>query len=264
VESELSTRNIAGPYRENSDNPSKFRVLAAIYRDKIISGAKGYTPGNLMPASRSLAAMHNTTRPTIEKAMHLLIAEGLLRTNGNQPPIVAERLPSVPSLDERMAALRTTGSILSGGESCDILSAEITEASAGIASALNVQTGSPVLCRRRVTRRHGRPIAYSESYYPPFAYEAASELLETENIKGGAREAAVYALERVQENKVEAHTARMATDEEKTLLELTGKLAIVVQTFRVVYLDDGRPVEAAVKVSEGSMPVVHRGKLGAA
>ncbi len=263
MENEPTTRNITGPYRDNQNNPSKFRVIAGVYRDKIIAGAKGYTPGCSLPPSRELATKHNTTRPTIEKAMQALLAEGLLIANGNQPPVVAERFSVVPSLGDRVATLRTTGKILPDGETCEVLEAHTVECPEHIAQALNVEPGSEVMFRRRVTRRHNRPIAYSDSYYPPFAYEAAPELGEKENIPGGAREAAVYALEQTQEEYIELDTSRIAHDWEKQLLELSGKFAVVTQTLRMVYLDDGRTIEAAVKVNEGSQPVVHRGKMSA-
>lgn len=262
MDNELKTRNIVGPYRDNTDNPSKFRVIASVYRDKILSGAKGYTTGCTLPTSRAMASMHHTTRPTVEKAMQLLVAEGLLIANGNQPPFIAERLSTVPTLDDRMATLRATGKILTEDESCEILEARTVTCPDSIAKHLGVTHEDQVLLRSRVTRRNGRPIAYSESYYPEFAYQAAPELGDLENVEGGAREAAVYALERTQEGKLEAHTARIASDREKQLLELTGKYSVVIQTLRVVYLNDGRPVEAAVKVSSGSHPVVHRRNLG--
>ena len=61
---------------------------------------------------------------------------------------------------------------------------------------------------------------------------------------------------------MEVFYPRMANDEEKTLLEMTGKFPVVLDTLRVVKLLDGRVVEAAIKVSEGSQKVVTRKSLG--
>lgn len=265
MENQPSNRNIAGLYRGNHDNPSKFRVIAGIYRDKIISGAKGFETGNEMPSRRELAAQHHTTRPTIDKAMEMLVAEGLIVPNGNHRPIIAERVSNVPSMDDRMAALRATGKILGKGETCEILGQpEMVDCPPEIAAYLGVEPGSRVLLRVRRTRRNGKPLAVSYSYYPPFAAEAAPELAEPENIEGGARELAVYRLERTQDEAREIYTSHMANDEEKQLLELTSKYVSILQTLRVVLLDDGRVVEVAVKVGEGSMPVMSRRSLSAA
>jgi DNA-binding GntR family transcriptional regulator len=261
MENQDQGRNIAGPYRENNDNPSKFKTIAGYYRDRIVSGSKGFEPGDSMPSRREMASVHHTTRPTIDKAMEVLTAEGLIIANGNQRSIIVDQPDRVPSMDDRMAALRATGKILGRGETCEILETRMVDCPPSIAAYLRVEEGSQVLLRTRVTKRNGKPIAVSESYYPQFAVEAAPELAERGNIEGGARELAVYRLDCTQEDAEETFTARMATDREKTLLEVTAKFAVVLQTLRVVPMSDGRVVEAAVKVGEGSMPVRTRRSL---
>jgi len=243
------------------DTSSKFRNIANYYRIRIIAGARGFEPGDEMPARREMAAIHSTTRNTVDKAVQILVAEGLIHLQGNQRATVAERASNVPSMDDRMASLRATGNILGAGEDCTVLSAATLECPAAIASYLNVEAGDEVLLRQRVTRRNGRPLAYSDSYYPAFALEAAPELAEVANIKGGARELAVYNLGAEQEDVLETFTARMATDREKRVLELTDKFAVVLQTLRVVFLDDGRVIEVAVKAGEGTLPVRTRRSL---
>lgn len=257
MEYQQTTVNIEG-------RRDKFRVVADIYRDKIRSGAKGFGPGDSLPPSREMAAAHKTTRTTISKAIEVLIGEGLLRPNGQFPAIVTTRVATIPSLDERMAALRSTGNILGKGESCEVISAEMVECPLEIAQYLRVKTGADVLLRKRVTKRNGRPIAYSESYYPKFAVKAAPELAEVANVEGGARERAVYNLDRTQETGEETYTARMASDEEKQLLELTKKFVIVMQTLRVVTMDDGQVIEAAIKINEASVPITVRRQLNSA
>lgn len=263
MENQPEDRNIVGPYRDNNDNPSKFKAIAQFYRDRIISGARGFEPGDSMPSRREMASVHHTTRPTIDKAMEVLTAEGMILPNGNQRSIIADQPDRVPSMDDRMASLRATGKILGKGETCEVLEARMVECPASIAAYLRVEEGSQVLLRTRVTRRNNRPIAVSESYYPQFAVDAAPELAERGNIEGGARELAVYRLDCTQDEAEETFTARMATDREKTLLEVTSKFAVVLQTLRVVPMSDGRIVEAAVKVGEGSMPVRTRRNLRA-
>jgi len=242
----------------------KFRDIASIYRNKILSGDQGFEPGDTMPPGRELAARHNTTRATISKVMEVLIAEGLLRSNGQYPPVVAHRVTTVPNLDDRMAALRSTGKILRRGETCQVLSADMVECPAEIAPFLRVEPSEMVLLRRRVTKQNGKPIAYSASYYPQFAVDAAPELAEVANVEGGARERAVYNLDREQEFGDETYTSHMASDEEKQLLELTSKFVVVTQMLRVVTMDDGKVIEVALKINEGSQPISVRRQLNKA
>lgn len=254
-QSAIESRNIDGPRRSNDNNPSKFRVIADIYRRKINGGEPGYLPGDCMPPQRAMAIKHHTTRPTVAKAIELLTAEGLLQFNGNQRSIIADRVPRMPSMSDRMDSLHATGNILGPGETCEILSCETIPCPPNIARHLMVEPGEDVLVRTRRTRFNGKPLAVSESYFPMFAVEAAPEVGEPENITGGPREAAVYALEQTQDKAEELYSAHMADDREKELLEISGKYASILQTLRIVTMSDGRVVEVAVKVGEGSLPV---------
>jgi len=235
-----------------------FRKIASFYRDRIVAGVDGYKPGDLLPSRREMASKHNRSRDTIDKAMDVLAAEGLIVLRGNQRAQIAQRTLGVPSMEERMAALRTTGKILSDGESCEILDTSHVPCPAEIAVHLGIEEGDEVLRRTRVTKRNGRPLAVSWSYFPEAAVQAAPELAQNENIEGGARELAAYRLGQPMAESVEFTHGRMANDEEKGLLELTGKFPVVLETLRIVTLEDGRVVEAAVKVSEASNRMMHR------
>lgn len=245
-------------------NQHPFRRIAAQYRDYIKAGKEGFRPGDSFPARRVMAAEHNRSRDTIDKAMELLVAEGLVVLRGNQPATVAPAVVGVPSIEDRMSSLRATGKILGKGETCEILSIETVQCPADIAAHLNLEPGTEVLRRARRTKRNGKPLAVSYSYFPAEAVEAAPELAEPENIPSGARELAAYRMGSPQEESLQVTVGQLANDEEKTLLELTSKYAMVLHTLRVVWLADGRVVEAAMKVSEASLPMVTRQSLAAA
>jgi GntR family transcriptional regulator len=238
-----------------------FRKIAGHYRDRITAGADGFKPGDLLPSRREMASKHNRSRDTIDKAMDVLASEGLIVLRGNQRAQIAQRALGVPSMEERMATLRATGKILSDGETCEVLSIENVPCPAEIAVHLGLAEGDEVLRRARITKRNGRPLAVSWSYFPSIAVEAAPELAQPENIEGGARELAAYRLGQPMAEWLESTYGRMANDAEKELLEMTGKFPVVLETLRVVYLDDGRVVEAAVKVSEASNRIFNRKTL---
>lgn len=239
------------------ENQKPFRHIADLYRNKILRREKGYEPGDSLPTQREMAAMHHVARATISSAMEVLIAEHLLMPHGNQPPTVARLDESVPSIEDRMKALHTDGKILENGETSEILECVRISCPADMSYHLGIEEGTEVLRRTRRNRRYGRPISVSRSFFPMFAVEAAPALEETEGIKGGARELAVCELNAVQVRSREIQTSRAATDKEKTLLELTGKFEAITHTVRIVWLDDNRVVEAAVKINSGSVPIVH-------
>ena len=64
-----------------------------------------------------------------------------------------------------------------------------------------------------------------------------------------------------QEDREEWMISRIPNDEERKLLEITGKYDTVMNVLRRVTLLDGRVVEVAVKVSPGSIPIGVRGKM---
>lgn len=53
-----------------------FRRIAQTLREEILSGRLG--PGDRLPSEHQLADQHDTTRPTVRKAIALLRPEGLV------------------------------------------------------------------------------------------------------------------------------------------------------------------------------------------
>jgi GntR family transcriptional regulator len=52
-----------------------------------------YPPGTALPSEATLAAEHDLTRQSINKAIRLLVAEGLVRIERGRGTFVRERLP---------------------------------------------------------------------------------------------------------------------------------------------------------------------------
>lgn len=244
------------------ENQPPFRKIATVIRNKILAGEKGYRPGDKLPPQRQLAAQHNVARDTLRDALSLLEGERLLvKPVHNQPAQVAPLEPRVDGLEDRIRNLQSTGKILSEGEECEILYSSPVPCPAQIASLLGVEPEESVLCRKRLVRKHGRPVSVSWSYFPAEAVEAAPELATTENIESGAREWAAYQMGSPQGKRAEWFSSRIPNDDERALLEITGKYDTVMNVVRQVHLVDGRVVEAAVKVSPGSIPIAVRGNM---
>lgn len=244
------------------ENHPPFRKIATSIRNKILAGEKGYQPGDKLPPQRQLAAQYNVARDTLRDAISLLEGERLLvKPVHNQPAEVAPTDPRVDGLEDRARNLRVTGKILAEGEECSILESTTVPCPAEIAPLLDMEVGDDVLRRTRVVRKHNRPISVSWSYFPGEAVDVTPELATTENIESGARELAAFRMNSVQEDREEWLTSRIPNDEERKLLEITGKYDTVMNVLRRVTLLDGRVVEAAMKVSPGSIPIGVRGKM---
>lgn len=244
------------------ENQPPFRKIAKSIRGKILAGERGYQPGDKLPPQRQLAAQYNVARDTLRDAISLLEGERLLvKPVHNQPAEVAPAEFRVDGLEDRVRNLQHNGKILGEGETCEILASLTVPCPAEIAPLLAVEAGEDVLRRARVVRKHGRPVSVSWSYFPGEAVYLTPELATTENFESGARELAALRMNSPQEDREEWMTSRIPNDEERQLLEITGKYDTVMNVLRRVTLLDGRVVEAAVKVSPGSIPIGVRGKM---
>lgn len=95
------------------------------------------------------------------------------------------------------------------------------------------------------------PVHLSSSYYPAYVIAVTPELQEPVST-GASRELAASRLGVAQDQVLEEVTSRLATAAEKDTLGLTAAEVVVTQVVRTVTLEDGRVVEVAVKVAEGS------------
>jgi GntR family transcriptional regulator len=159
--------------------------------------------------------------------------------------------PASTAISTRVALHAATGSALGNGEQSRILEVGTVGADALVAPRLEVEPGTPVHVRRRVVSRDGVPVHLSSSYYPAYVIAVTPELQEPVST-GASRELAAARLGSAQDQVLEEVTSRHATTAEKEALGLTTGEVVVTQVVRTVILEDGRVVEVAVKVAEGS------------
>lgn len=224
-----------------------YAEIAAHYREKILSGA--LRPGDKLPSYTDAKDEFGVAHTTINRAYRALKMDGLVITKPGVGMIVAG--PVSNNIGTRVALHAATGSALDPGESSRITEVGTTGADALIASRLDVAPGTPVHVRRRVVTRHGTPIHLSSSYYPAYVIAATPELQQPVST-GASRELAAERLGSEQDQVLEEVTSRLATRAEKEALGLTAGDVVVTQIVRTVTLIDGRVVEVAVKVAEGS------------
>jgi GntR family transcriptional regulator len=134
-----------------------------------------------------------------------------------------------------------TGLIYPPDELAEVLAAETTEAPAHVARALGLDLAARVLRRRRVTRRGDAPVELSTSWYEGKVADRAPALGQPERVLEGT----LAYVERVTGRRGSvAHdrmSARLATAEERTVLDLTEPSAVLV-IHHLVYDGDNRPL----------------------
>lgn len=234
-----------------TDQIPKFRALAQRYRDLVYSGK--LEAGTQLDSRRKLAKEHQTSRVTIDKVMELLTAEGIIEpSDGNRPPVVADVSSKAASVQNRVRNAAANGRALAKNEKTKILSAKSVPCPVDVAPLLGVQPGEKVLRRERLNLVDDKPVATGYSYYPPEVTELTPELRKPVSMPSGSRELAAERMGSPQKEVFTTPLARLATDRERELLKLGGTYVVVLQLSRQVLLEDGRTVEVAVKVVEGT------------
>ncbi|MFB7359578.1 GntR family transcriptional regulator [Streptomyces gardneri] len=227
-------------------NPG-YAEIAAHFRQQIQDGT--LRPGDEMPSYAAVKTQFGVAHTTVNRAYRVLKMEGLVLTNPGAKTVVAA--PVSNNIGTRVALHAATGSALDGGESSRILEVGTVGADALVAPRLEVDPGTPVQVRRRVVSRGGVPVHLSSSYYPAYVIAVTPELQQPVST-GASRELAAERLGVAQDQVLEEVTSRLATEAEKEVLGLTASEVVVTQVVRTVTLVDGRVVEVAVKVAEGS------------
>ena len=153
-----------------------------------------WEPGALIPSEPELAARYGTTRATVNRALSILRAEGLVRPKQGRGTTVRE----LPVL-HRNAAGRQRRDVREGGRARGAFDAEIralgreprtvsdvTEVPgpAGVAELLGIDEGTPVLARRREMYADNVPVQMATSYIP-LDIAAGTPIAEQDTGPGG-------------------------------------------------------------------------------
>lgn len=224
-----------------------YAEIAEHFRRQIRDGT--LRPGDTLPSFKAASDQFGVAHTTVNRAYRVLKMEGLTLAKPGVGTVVAG--PVSNNIGTRVALHAATGSALDDGEVSRILEVGTTGADELVASRLDITPGTPVQVRRRVVSRNGLPLHLSSSYYPAFVVAVTPELAEPVST-GASRELAASRLGLAQDQVLEEVTSRLATQTEKDALGLTASHVIVTQVVRTVTLEDGRVVEVAVKVAEGS------------
>jgi GntR family transcriptional regulator len=216
--------------------PPIYVQIADQLRDRIERGE--LRPGDEVPSERQVAAEWKVSRPTATKALDILRREGLVVGRQGAGTFVTEPPSLRRQASDRYLRSVETGRIYLPNERARILSAKLVEAPADVAAALGLAEGSQAIRRRRLTLRDDKPVELSTSWLDGAMAEAAPRLLKTGRILNGTLayvekmtgRRATVARDRV--------CARLATAEERVLLELAQPSAVIITRHTVVDADD--------------------------
>ncbi|MDP3891278.1 GntR family transcriptional regulator [Nocardioides sp.] len=139
------------------EQPVLKHVLVREYVRDLVEGAE---PGSPAPSERDLVQRFGVARMTVRQAMDALVAEGLLQRMPGRGTFVAERPPTpgrVVSFTEEMGRRGLLA------ESQTLL-ARREKAGPGVARALTITEGDPVIHWRRLRRADGRPMCIEDAY----------------------------------------------------------------------------------------------------
>lgn len=237
-----------------------YRQVVDYFRGRILSGEM--PPGSEVPPRREIAMQRGVARATVDKAMGILAAEGLIELNAPPKKARVVNVQRHSTAADRAATKRATGEALAKNETSKILSVGMIPAPEDVAHRLQVAPGTRVLHRKRVTFKDDRPAGMSVSYYPQEVADLTPELAVPQSIRGGSRELALermgLALSDAQGNA--EIVGRTAQDEERSALLLAPQ-AMILEVTRTVYVEDGRIVEVGVKVTPAHVKVNFRFRL---
>jgi GntR family transcriptional regulator len=225
--------------------------IAANIRALIMSGE--WEPGWKIPKTDELIAEHGASNVTIQRALNLLKAEGLLEGKAGSGVYVRERAPQTIQPASFMAPsepgqpyrwVTEAGKRQQRGGN-QIIRVEETSPPKRVRAILGLPEDGVAVLRSRIGLLDDEPAELVDSYYPA-DLARGTRLADRRKIPGGSPTllAEMGYPPREQEDEV---AARPATSREYVHLELPADIP-VIEVFRVVYSDDRRPIEVTVLV----------------
>lgn len=218
----------------------KYLQIAGYIRDQIVRG--DLRPGEDVPSERELAAAWRVARPTAARALEVLRSQGLVESRQGSGTFV-KQLHAAVRARERYNRARALGTMYSSSESVEFVATEITDGPEHVTLALELPPGSRVIRRARLLRDgDGRPTELSTSWFAPYLAEQAPGLLQAERLLGGTAKYLAEVAGLVAAYVRDQVAARLASPEERRLLDLADPSAVLVYRLSVHGADD-RPLQ---------------------
>jgi GntR family transcriptional regulator len=210
-------------------------------REYVRSLVSGMAAGSPAPSERELVAQFGVARMTVRQAMDALVVEGLLERIPGKGTFVARPRRTASTITSYTEEMARRGML---AESITLL-ARREQAGPGVARALNITEGDPLIHWKRLRRADGGPMCIEDAFL--------NEVLLPGFLQGGMPTSLYEALEHRGLRPTWAEdsiNADVASDEEAELLELEPGQSVlrhsrrgssgekVVEVSRTVYRAD--------------------------
>ena len=227
---------------------ARYRQVADELRKAIKRG--DYPPGSALPSQPDLARQYGLNQTSINRAIALLRADGLVRVEHGRGAFVQE-IPTVKRV-RRIPRGNVAGSSFAeemrkaGLEPhAPLADLATVEAPADVAEHLQITAGDPVVRRTRQMFASDRPVQLATSYIPLEIAGGQDIALPDTGPTGLYQRLAArgYNVARF----VEEIEARQPRAEEAAFLGLT-EAQYVLEVARIAHTEDDRPVETVINV----------------
>lgn len=254
-----------------------YRRIAADLQQQIGSGR--LAPGSQLPTELELRERYNASRNTVRDAVKWLTSRGLVSTQPGRgtfvldkiAPLVVDLTPNLEDSDTRglgevaYASEELARSPRSAGRKPEssVPRVEIQAVRGKVPAALRLEEGASAVSRHQQRSIDGKPYSLQTTFYPiRFVEQGASRLIQAQDIEEGA----VRYLERLlgfREVGYEDRILARQPDENETRFFGLGAHVLIMETDRVTYDEEGRPVRFTVTVypSDRNEFVIRAGEL---
>ncbi|MFI0914536.1 GntR family transcriptional regulator [Streptomyces abikoensis] len=239
---------------KHKDTRSIDRRIAADVRARIMSG--DLASGEKLPITTELMEHYGVSNQTIQRALNLLKAEGYLEGKSGRGVYVRDEPQRAfdtaatqhpAAMGEQYAWLTEAARQGKTGLN-QILAVEEVVPPAQVRRAFGLTGDGTAILRKRLMLLDGEPAELCWSYYP-LEIAAGSPLTERKKIRGGSPRL-LADMGFPPREAIDQVSWRQPTEEEFLTLELPTEVP-VGRTFRVVYSDEQRPVEASILIKAG-------------
>ncbi|HKI55822.1 MAG TPA: GntR family transcriptional regulator [Trueperaceae bacterium] len=214
--------------------PAYLQLLEAL-REAIEEGS--LRPGHALPSERELAQQLHLSRMTVRRAFEELGRTGLVEQRQGSGTYV--RAHPLEQVLDRVLGFTDEARHLGLRPGARMLGAERIAADREVATALQLETGTTLLCITRLRTADEAPLAVQAAFLTPSLITLSLEALE--------RSGSLYRCiaEQFGTRPARAHQsvgARLPSRQECALLEIARDVPVLDQE-RTTYGDDGRPFE---------------------
>lgn len=241
--------------KKRDQRPPHQRIASEI-RARVMAG--DLRPGSKLQTTGELMTEFQTTNPTIQKALRVLKAEGLLIGQAGVGVFVADKLPLAiaPITYLKPGApkdphpwIGTPGPAGAVG-AIRLLSVKAVDPPAAIRESLELGEQELAVVRRQLLLLDEAPAEIADIYFPS-SIAADTPLAKRQRIRGGS----IRVLEELSmpvHEWVDRITTRLPTTAELETLDLPDDVP-VLRTLRIGYTALDRPVQAEILIKGGNM-----------